>query len=205
MYASGKGTASGDCMPASFDLGEALRSIAIRRVAIACAVKGVCCDASLPMERPLPTIDDRHPALAQSLAIIEQLDERYPYPPLLPADPALRGRARAIAMDLASELHPVSKRAAREFLRRLAAGTPEGLHAWYRHWLERGLAAAEARVAEPPADMRFCAGDHPSLADVCLVPHVAAARSLACALHDFPRLMQIEAACRALPAFAEHA
>jgi len=204
MNASAGGGQSNEHPPAAFDPDAALRSIAARRLQIACAIKSIRPAAGLASERPLPRIDDRHPVLAQSLAIIEQLDERHPYPPLLPADPVLRARVRAIAMDLACELHPLSKRGAREFLRRLAAGTPEDLRAWYRHWLERGLAAAAARVAETPPELRFCAGDHPSLADVCLVAHLAAARPAACALQKFPRLMQIDAECRTLPAFADN-
>ncbi len=44
--------------------------------------------------------------LSQSLAIIEWLDERFPQPPLLPADTLARAEVRSLALQVACEIHP---------------------------------------------------------------------------------------------------
>ena len=74
---------------------------------------------------------------------------------------------------------------------------------WYRHWVESGLAACEALL--PAGNSRFCFGDQPTLADCCLVPQVYNARRFNSDLSKVPRLVAIDEACRALPAFADAA
>lgn len=148
----------------------------------------------------LPALADRDLALSQALAIIEYLDEAFPYPPLLPADPGARAQVRAIALDLAGERHPISH------LDLPGSGSeadrdPEREAAWCRHWLESGLAAVEARVAPHPADWKFCHGRHPTLADCCLAPQVFNARRLGCRLDGMPTVVRIDAEYRNLPAF----
>src|SRR4051794_1865010 len=45
--------------------------------------------------------------LAQSLAIIDYLDETYPEPPLLPADLMARAVCREIAYTICCDVHPI--------------------------------------------------------------------------------------------------
>lgn len=141
-------------------------------------------------------------SLSQSIAIIEYLDEAFPYPPLLPADPAARARVRAIAIDVACEIHPINNQRVLRYLTEQLSFSDEQKIAWCRHWLEAGLAAAEARVAGNPQSWRFCQGEHPTLADCCLVPQVFNARQLNCRLDHVPNVLRIDAACLELPAFA---
>ncbi|HEX5803662.1 MAG TPA: maleylacetoacetate isomerase [Azospira sp.] len=149
----------------------------------------------------VPALADRDLNLSQSLAIIEYLDEAYPYPPLLPADPAARARVRAIALDIACEIHPINNLRVLKYLTGELGASEEQKLAWYRHWVEVGLAAVEARVAGNPESWKFCHGGHPTLADCCLVPQVFNARRFGCRLDHVPTVVRIDAECRTLAPF----
>jgi maleylpyruvate isomerase len=131
--------------------------------------------------------------LTQSLAIIEWLEETHPSPTLLPGDAILRARIRAFALALA-DTHPLQTRAVVE---------DHSVMSWAAEANARELEACEALVASLSG--AFCLGAAPSLADVCLVPKLGAARRFGVDVTRFPRLMAIEAACDALPAFADAA
>jgi maleylpyruvate isomerase len=81
----------------------------------------------------------------------------------------------------------------------------EAKDAWYRHWIDTGLAALEAQLAADAATGTFCHGDVPTMADVCLVPQLANARRANIPLDGYPTLLRIDATCRALDAFARAA
>lgn len=149
----------------------------------------------------VPSLVDRDLALSQSLAIIEYLDETHPYPPLLPGDPGARARVRAIALDVACEIHPLNNLRVLKYLTGKFGVSEEDKNAWYRHWVETGLAAIEARLDGSPLTGKFCHGDHPTLADCCLVPQVFNARRFGCTLDHVPTVVRIDAECRTLPAF----
>ncbi len=68
-----------------------------------------------------------------------------------------------------------------------------------RHFVESGLAALERTALETAGT--FLVGGAPSVADVCLVPQLYAARRFAFNVAPFPTLLRVEAACAALPAF----
>src|SRR5690606_37823320 len=74
-------------------------------------------------------------------------------------------------------------------------------NAWYRHWVDLGLGAVETLLANSSATGKFCHGDTPGLADLCLVPQVYNARRLECDLSAMPNVVRIDAACRELQAF----
>ncbi|MBU6485659.1 MAG: maleylacetoacetate isomerase [Betaproteobacteria bacterium] len=153
---------------------------------------------------PALALDDGR-MLTQSLAIIEYLDETHPEPPLLPADPAARARVRAIALQIACEIHPLDNLRVLNYLTGTLGVSKEQKDAWYRHWIDVGFEALEKQLAREPETGRHCHGDAPTLADVCLVPQLANARRFAIDLSAYPTLTRIEAACNLLPAFAEAA
>lgn len=139
--------------------------------------------------------------IAQSTAILEYLEETHPSPPLLPADPFLRARARAFAQLIASDLHPLNNNRVRKYLSaRIGAGEAE-VRAWYRHWIGLAFTALEAALAARPRDWPFCFGDAPGWADLHLVPQMANARRFDCDLGPYPRLRAVDARCRPLDAF----
>jgi maleylacetoacetate isomerase len=143
--------------------------------------------------------------LTQSLAIIEYLDDAYPQPPLLPQAPLERARVRALSLLIACDIHPLNNLRVLQYLEG-SMGADQGTRdAWYRHWIEAGFEALEQTLASDPARGRFCYGDAPSLADVCLVPQVFNARRYSVDLGEFPRIAAIDAACREIAAFASAA
>lgn len=146
----------------------------------------------------VPTLEVDGVPLAQSLAIMEWLEEAHPLPPLLPREPIRRARVRAFALAIACEIAPLSNLVVRRYL----AGTlrlDEAAQAeWHRHWIGRGLAACEAMVAAEAGP--FCFGEAPTIADCTLVPQLYNARRFGVDLAPFPTLRRAEAAMLALPA-----
>ena len=137
--------------------------------------------------------------LTQSLAIIEWLDETHPQPPFLPADPLRRAKVRAFALVIACEIHPVQSLGTLNRLRK--AGLDEdAVKQWAIALNMDGLAACERLVAAEPGP--FCFGAAPTLADIYLVPQLGNARRNGADVSGFRRLLEAEAACMKLEAFA---
>lgn len=136
----------------------------------------------------VPALVDGDAVLTQSLAIVEYLEETHPQPPLLPSDALGRARVRAIAQTIACDIHPLNNLRVLKYLKHELKVSEEAKNAWYKHWVELGLAGVEAM-----------------LADLCLVPQLANARRFGCDLSAMPTLARIEAACAELPAFQQAA
>lgn len=193
------------------------RSSASYRVRIGLALKGLDYDyhavhltkneqtaesyAAVSASRLVPLLRDGEVTLTQSLAILEYLDEIHPTPPLLPASPAERARVRAIALDIACEIHPLNNLRVLRYLVGPMQVAEDDKNRWYRHWVETGLEVVERQLAAQPAT--YCHGDTPSLADVCLVPQIFNARRFDCRLDHVPQVMRVFDACMRLDAFEQ--
>lgn len=149
----------------------------------------------------VPALDDDGTVLTQSLAIIEYLDERYPEPALLPGSAADRARIRAIALTVACEIHPLNNLAVLRYLKHTLGVAEEAKNAWYRHWVEQGLAAVERMLADDARTGAFCHGETPTLSDCCLVPQIYNAQRFDCRLDQVPTVMRIYEHCMTLEAF----
>jgi len=147
----------------------------------------------------IPTLVHDGYAIGQSLAIIEYLDEIAPQPPLLPPDPIGRAQVRQMAYAVACEIHPLCNMRVQTYLREAFGRGDAEVLTWQHHWIALGLAAIEA-MAGPG---RFCHGDAPTLADICLIPQLANARRSKLDLAPYPKLLRVEAAAFELPAFIE--
>ena len=156
--------------------------------------------AGMSPGRLVPLLRDDGLQLTQSLAIIEYLDETHPEPPLLPATPAERARVRAIALDIACEIHPLDNLRVLRYLVREMGVAEEAKNRWYCHWIETGLEAVERRLTDG-ATGRYCHGDTPGLADCVLVPQIFNARRLDCRLEHVPTVMRVFDACMEHEAF----
>jgi maleylpyruvate isomerase len=135
--------------------------------------------------------------LIQSLAIIEYLDETHPDPPFLPKDPIGRAQVRALAQIIACDIHPLNNVGPLRYLKSALHQEQSASDAWYHHWILTGFEAFEALVRPGP----YAGGARVTLADILLVPQVANARRLKVPLDKFPKMVAIDAACLALPAF----
>ncbi|MBB4845385.1 maleylacetoacetate isomerase/maleylpyruvate isomerase [Paucibacter oligotrophus] len=196
------------------------RSSASYRVRIALALKGLDYDyravhlvknehldpayASASVSRLVPLLRDGEGLISQSMAIIEYLDETYPQPPLLPPDALGRAQVRALAQDIACEIHPLNNLRVLRYLSKELGVDEDGKNRWYRHWVESGLAVVEQRLSQPGAKHgAFCWGDTPGLADCVLVPQIFNAQRFDCRLDHVPTVMKVFANCMALDAFAK--
>jgi maleylpyruvate isomerase len=139
--------------------------------------------------------------LTQSVAILEYLDELYPDPPLLPADPVARARVRGLSHSITSDVHPLNNLRVLRYLEEKLVLDKETRDAWYRYWIQVGFDAFERALANDSASGRYCHGDSVTMADLCLVPQVFNARRYSADLYPYPRIVAIDAACRELPAF----
>ena len=192
------------------------RSSASFRVRIALALKGLSYDY-VPVhlvrgEQLKPPFSDKNPAalvpllmdgdrqLTQSMAIIEYLDETHPEPPLLPGDAFARARIRALAQDIACEIHPLDNLRVLRYLVKEMKVSEDDKNRWYRHWDETGLDAVERQLAANPAPGRFCFGDTPTLADCVLVPQIFNAQRMDCRLDHLPTVMRVFGECMKLDA-----
>ena len=143
--------------------------------------------------------------LIQSLAIIEWLDETHPEPALLPADADGRARVRALAYMIACEIHPLNNlRVLQEIGSRFGADE-EGVKAWFTHWVTTTFEPLERMLAEGSGTGRFCHGDSPTLADICLYAQIWNNRRFDIPLDPYPEIARVFANLDGLDAFARAA
>jgi maleylacetoacetate isomerase len=153
----------------------------------------------------VPALEDHGRILTQSLAIIEYLEERYPNAPLLPKDPADRALVRSMALVIACEVHPIQNLRVLNYVKSSYSQTEAQVNQWAQHWINLGLTALEQMIVAQPNRGKFCFGNTPTMADICLVPQLGNARRYGCNLAQYPAILGIEENCMALSAFADAA
>ena len=192
------------------------RSSAAFRVRIALHLKGIAYEpafvhlakgehlqpayAKINPQGLLPALQVDGTLLAQSIAIMEYLEETHAQPPLLPADPLARARVRSLSLIVACEIHPLNNPRVLKYVKNALGHSQDEVNAWYRHWIADGLAKLEAELARPGTG-RHCHGDTPTMADCCLVPQIFNAQRFECDLKPYPTLMRVFDACMQLDAF----
>jgi maleylacetoacetate isomerase len=150
----------------------------------------------------IPALEVEGAVLAQSLAIIEYLDEQFPAPPLLPSDPIGRAHVRSMALAIACDVHPLNNLRVLNYLRQELEHDEATVDTWYRHWITLGFTALEGQARRYSTQGRYCYGDALSLADVLLVPQMFNARRFNTDLSGFATLVRISAHLEAMPEFA---
>lgn len=150
----------------------------------------------------MPTLMVDGAPIAQATAILEWLEETHPTPPLLPADPLLRARARGFGQYLTAEMHAIDVIRVRRFLANGLGVGRDGLDHWQRHWFHTGFRALEQTLADRETAWPFCFGDSPGWADLHLAPQVHKGLSrFNVDMTEYPLTHGIYLACDALPAF----
>ena len=195
------------------------RSSSSYRVRIACHLKGLPYEylpvhlnrdggeqfgptfSMLNPQQLVPVLEDGGSHIAQSMAILEYLEERYPDVPLLPRSEVARARVRQIAQYIACEMHPLNNLRVLKFLNGPLGLSEEQKQRWIAHWLQTGLSALEAELSQSPDRGAFCFGETPTLADCCLVPQLFNTRRFGIDVQAYPTLHAIERRCEELDAF----
>jgi maleylacetoacetate isomerase len=150
----------------------------------------------------VPALIHEGRTVTQSLAICAYLDQVFPEPALLPADPAGRARVNAMALVVACDIHPINNLRVQRYLKSELAAREGDVVTWMNHWMTEGFLAFEQMLQGGSATGLCCHGDEPGLADCCLIPQVYNAERFGCDMARFPTVVRIVAYCRALPAFA---
>lgn len=159
--------------------------------------------AGLNPNKLVPTLVDGEFSLNQSLAILEYLDIKYPETNLLPANLADNMKCRALALDLACDIHPLNNLRVLQYLTGPASQSEEQKMQWYFHWLEVGFTAFEKSINKVAG--KFCFGDQVSWADLCLVPQVYNAERFNFDMSPYPTIQGVVAYCRSLDEFIKAA
>jgi maleylacetoacetate isomerase len=197
------------------------RSLATYRVKVAMALKGVAArEVSIDLLKgrqhdreyvalnpqavvPSLVLDDGGPPLFQSLAIVEYLEETHPQPPLLPPDARGRARVRGLALIAAADAHPLVVPRIRSYMEKELKLDEATRNRWLAHWSLEALQAIEAHVAKEKETGRYCHGDTPTIADICLAGQVIGATGyFKCDVASVPTVMRIYEECMQLAAFS---
>ena len=153
----------------------------------------------------VPALEIDGLVLTQSLAIIEYLDETRPSPALLPKDAAGRARVRALAYATALEIHPINNLRVLQDLTARFGADDKAVASWFRHWVMETFGPIEKMLSGDKATGKFCHGDAPTLADICLVPQVINNTRFDVDMTPYPTINRIYKACMDTPAFANAA
>lgn len=192
------------------------RSSAAYRVRIALALKGLDYDyvavnllraqqksGDYMVKNPqglVPALEtDEGALIAQSMAIVEWLEETRPDPALLPSDPLLRALVRSTANSITCDIHPLNNMSITNYLQNPLGATPEQVQAWYANWIYRGYDAIEKTLVQYAG--LCCFGDEPGFADLCLVPQTYNALRFNVDLSAYPTIERVWQHCNTLPAF----
>jgi maleylacetoacetate isomerase len=198
------------------------RSLATYRVKVALALKNVAVDevsidllkgrqhdkeyVALNAQAVVPSLvlDDGGPPLFQSLAILEYLEETHPQPALLPRDARGRARVRGLALIAAADGHPLVVPRIRNYLEKELHLDEAARNKWLAHWTLKALEAIEAHLAKEKETGRFCHGDTPTIADICLAGQVIGATAyFKCDVSGVPTAMRIHDECMKIEAFSK--
>ena len=196
------------------------RSLATYRVRIALNLKGLTPDEVIevnliqghqrdpkyravnPMMSLPALVDGDGPALFESLAIVEYLDEAYPNPPLLPKDLKARARVRGLAQIVAADSHPLIVPRVREYLAGEFKIDEAGVHSWCQHWHKMALSGLEQHLAGEADTGIYCHGDAVTIADICLASQIAGANFYKVDLAPYPTVRRIGETLAGIDAFA---
>ena len=201
------------------------RSLASYRVRVALAMKGMHADEiSIDLLKgkqnegdylavnpqgvvPALVLDEGGPPLFQSLAILEYLEEVCPQPALLPKDPRGRARVRGLALIAAADGHPLVTPRIRMYLEKEMKQDENARNRWLGHWTMRALEAIESHLSKEKETGRYCHGDAPTIADICLASQMIAAlayfnvdtKAMPTAMRIYNQCMEIDAFAKAQP------
>lgn len=149
----------------------------------------------------VPLLIDGDFKLNQSMAILEYLEEIYPHPALLPEDPQMKARVRAICLTMVADIHPLNNLRVLQYLENALGHDSDERICWYRHWITEGFSALEAQLSPYAQQGPYCFGAIITLADLCLIPQIYNAMRYGVSMEEYPGLNKIYEHCISLEAF----
>ena len=150
----------------------------------------------------LPALETDDGVLAQSLAILEWLDETYPQAPLITGTAWQKAQIRNLSFAIACDIHPVNNLRVLKYLSNELGVDNEAKNKWYRHWIEVGFEKIELMLNK---NDDYCFGNQPTLADICLVPQVFNALRFNVNMNVYPKIAALYEHCNKLAAFNDAA
>lgn len=147
----------------------------------------------------VPTLVDEDIVLHQSIAIIEYLDEKHPSVALYPKDIVAKAKVKALALDIACEMHPVNNLRVQQYLVKNLLLQESDKLTWSHHWMNLGFVAVEQQLTLSAG--RYCFGDNITMADICLVPQVYNANRFNLDMSKFPHICRVVENCQQQTAF----
>ncbi len=145
-------------------------------------------------------VTDDGDVLTQSMAMIDYLDEVYPQNPLYPQNLIQKAQAKAMALSIACDIHPLNNLRVLKYLKG-EDWQKEQLDKWYAHWIHEGFSAIEKQLADSAG--LYCFGDDVSVADIFLVAQVYNANRFSVSLNTYPLIVEINDNCLQLKAFID--
>ena len=195
------------------------RSLATYRVKVALALKGMAVDeVSIDLLKgkqheadykavnpqavvPALVLDEGGPPLFQSIAIMEYLEETKPQPALLPRDPKGRARVRGLSLIAAADGHPLVVPRIRTYMEKELKLDEPTRNKWLAHWTLEALKAIEAHLKGERETGKFCHGNSPTMADICLASQMFGAKFFNVDTGPFPTVMRVFGECMKIDAF----
>lgn len=192
------------------------RSLATFRVRIAMGLKNIDCEQeyidlaageqfgaqfkSINPQMTVPALVTENNVIAQSMAILEYLNDKFPEPNLLPEDAEGRARVRQISQIAIADAHPLITPRIRNYLEHELKLPEEKIMKWIQHWMNLANEAIEA-ILTSSKTRKFCHGDQITIADLCVVPQVIGSQFFNCDMSNMPKLMTIFNTCMEMDAF----
>ncbi|MBL4870340.1 MAG: maleylacetoacetate isomerase [Robiginitomaculum sp.] len=201
-----------------YTLHNYFRSTTSARVRIALAIKGIDYNykgyALLPGEHKpkaylnlnpqglVPSLEiDGKTIITQSMAILEYLDEVHPSPPLLPTSALGRARVRSLCQIISTDIHPINNLRILQYLENNFEASADDKKAWYLNWAHAGFEALETRLANEPETGKFCHGNTPTMADICLYAQMFNNTRFGMDMRAYSTIIRIHKHCENLEAF----
>jgi maleylacetoacetate isomerase len=138
--------------------------------------------------------------LTQSLAIIDYLEEMYPEHSLYPKNVIKKAQAKAMALSIACDIHPLNNLRVLKYLKSNGLQQDQ-VDKWYAHWIHEGFTAIEKQLESSAG--QFCFGNSVNVADIFLVAQVYNANRFAVPLDDYPLIQKINGHCLTLKVFID--
>jgi maleylacetoacetate isomerase len=147
----------------------------------------------------VPALDHDGFLVAESVAIIQYLDDQFPAPPrLFPQDARARARVLQICEILNSGIQPLQNLKVTRALENEFSLSKDDCDRWVKKWISAGFASLESVLGSSAG--AYCHGDEVSAADCFLVPQCFSARRFGVRVEDYPTIAAVEASAQKLEA-----